>query len=125
MEAIGIPWFMAVRHLGPPLLLLAVGGALLVWRRPARPGLVWAALGTNLGAAALPYLWIGLQLLTDQAERTVYGLVLTLVQPGVATVAWLLLLAAALTQGADGSGRGGEGATGGSGKAERTHENIG
>ncbi|WP_150243532.1 hypothetical protein [Nocardiopsis quinghaiensis] len=105
MEAIGVPWFMAVRHLGPPLLLLAVGGALLVRRRPARPGLVWAALVTNLGAAALPYLWIGLQLLTDQAERTVYGLVMTLVQPGVATVAWLLLLAAVVARGPSGGGR--------------------
>ena len=94
MEAIGVPWFIAVRYLGPPVLLLLVGGALLVWRPPARRGLVWAALVTNLVAAALPFLWIGLQILTDQAERTVFGLVMTLLQPLVVVVAWLLVLTA-------------------------------
>ncbi|MFD3686656.1 hypothetical protein ACFWTE_17750 [Nocardiopsis sp. NPDC058631] len=94
MEAIGVPWFIAVRYLGPPLLLLLVGGALLVWRPPARRGLVWAALVTNLVAAALPFLWIGLQIVTDQAERTVFGLVMTLFQPLVVVVAWLLVLTA-------------------------------
>ncbi|WP_159943691.1 MULTISPECIES: hypothetical protein [unclassified Nocardiopsis] len=128
MEAFGVPWFVAVRQLGPPLLLLVVGGALLAWRRPGRPGLVWAALGTNLAAAALPYLWIGLQILTDQAERTVYGLVMTLFQPLVATVAWMLLLAAALTRPAAPGARAGRSAaerTADRGEAERTPENIG
>ncbi|MFE3461531.1 hypothetical protein ACFXKD_28655 [Nocardiopsis aegyptia] len=96
MEFIGVPWFVAVRQLAPPLFLLAVGGALMAWRPPRRRGLVWAALATNLVAAALPYGWIGLQILTDQAERTVFGLVMTLLQPGVVVVAWLLLLAAVL-----------------------------
>ena len=98
MEFIGVPWFIAVRHLAPPLFLLAAGGALMVWRPPRRRGLVWAALVTNLVAAALPYGWIALQILTDQAERTVFGLVMTLLQPGVVVVAWLLLLAAVLAQ---------------------------
>jgi hypothetical protein len=98
MEFIGVPWFIAVRHLAPPLFLLAVGGALVLWRPPRRRGLVWAALVVNLVAAALPYGWIALQILTDQAERTVYGLVMTLLQPGVVVVAWLLLLAAVLAQ---------------------------
>lgn len=95
MEAIGVPWFIAVRQLGPPLFLLAAGGLLLWLRPPARPGPVVAALATNLLAAALPFLWIGLQTLTEQAEKTVYGLVMTLLQPSVATAAWLLLLWAA------------------------------
>ena len=60
MEAIGVPWFIVVRYLGPPLFLLVVGGALLLWRRPARPGLAWAALAVNLFAAALPFLWMPL-----------------------------------------------------------------
>ena len=42
MEAIGVPWFIVVRYLGPPLFLLVAGGALLLWRRPARPGWAWA-----------------------------------------------------------------------------------
>ncbi|GAB2515750.1 hypothetical protein [Nocardiopsis aegyptia] len=96
MEFIGVPWFVAVRQLAPPLFLLAVGCALMAWRPPRRRGLVWAALVANLVAAALPYGWIGLQILTDQAERTVFGLVMTLLQPGVVVVAWLLLLAAVL-----------------------------
>lgn len=94
MEAIGVPWFIVVRYLGPPILLLAAGGALLVWRRPARRGLAWAALVTNLVAAALPFLWIGAQLLTGRAESTVLGLVMTLLQPLVVAVAWLLMLTA-------------------------------
>lgn len=96
MEAIGVPWFMAVRLLGPPVFLFAVGGALLLWKRPGRPGPIWAALAVNLLAAALPFLWIGVQTITDQAERTVYGLVMTLLQPSVSLVAWGLLLWAAV-----------------------------
>jgi hypothetical protein len=96
MEAIGVPWFIVVRYLGPPLMLLVAGGALLVWRPPARRGLVWAALVTNLVAAALPFLWIGLQILTEQAERTVFGLAMTLLQPLVVVVAWLLVLTAVI-----------------------------
>ncbi|WP_285734156.1 hypothetical protein [Nocardiopsis sp. ATB16-24] len=134
MEAIGVPWFIAIRQLGPPLLLLAVGGALVVWRRPARPGLVWAALATQLVAAGLPYLWITSQILTDQAEKTVYGLVMTLLQPLVAMVAWALLLVAALAPPPASVGgprrvRGDRGARGateeGAGETERTPENIG
>jgi hypothetical protein len=126
MEAFGVPWFIAVRHLGPPLFLLAAGGALVVWRRPARPGLVWAALAVNLLAAALPFLWIGAQILTDRAGQTVHGLVMTLAQPAVATAAWGLLLAAVLAPGAarPGGGRSRVRA-GGGGEAERTHENVG
>ncbi|WP_017573510.1 hypothetical protein [Nocardiopsis halotolerans] len=126
MEAFGVPWFIAVRYLGPPSFLLAVGGVLLLWRRPARPGLVWAALVTNLGAAALPFLWIGVQILTGLAEQTVHGLVMTLLQPMVATAAWLLLLAAVVARapGTTGGGRGGR-RTPTDGEAERTPENVG
>lgn len=126
MEAFGVPWFIAVRYLGPPLFLLVVGGVLLVWRRPARPGLVWAALVTNLLAAALPFLWIGVQILTGLAEQTVHGLVMTLLQPLVTMVAWLLLLAAVVAR-APGTGRGGRGGrtAPASGEAERAPENVG
>ncbi|MFL1381848.1 MULTISPECIES: hypothetical protein [unclassified Nocardiopsis] len=99
MEALGVPWFIAVRLLGPPVFLLVAGGALLLWRRPPRPGPIWAALAVNLLAAALPFLWIGVQVVVDQAERTVYGLVMTLVQPSVSLVAWGLLLWAAVFPG--------------------------
>ncbi len=124
MEAIGIPWFIMVRHLGPPLFLLVVGGALLVWRRPARAGLVWAALTVNLVAAALPFLWIGVQILTGRGDLTVIGLVMTLLQPGTVVVAWLLLLLALVGRpGAGGSAvvRG----NGGSRAAERAPQNVG
>ncbi len=103
MEAIGVPWFIVVRYLGPPLFLLVVGGALLMWRRPARLGLAWAALSVNLLAAALPFLWIGVQILTGQAELTVIGLVMTLLQPGVTVLAWLLLLLALVARPRSGS----------------------
>ncbi|MFC9086522.1 hypothetical protein [Nocardiopsis dassonvillei] len=126
MEAIGVPWFIAVRYLGPPLLLLAAGGALVLWRRPARPGLVWAALLVNLLAAALPFLWIGVQLLTGRAGQTVHGLVMTLAQPAVATAAWGLLLAAAVARprGPDRADRS-RARTGDGGETERTPENVG
>lgn len=94
MESIGVPWFIVVRYLGPPLFLLVVGGALLWWRRPARAGLAWAALLMNLFAAALPFLWIGVQLLTGHGDLTVVGLIMTLLQPAVVIVAWSLLLSA-------------------------------
>lgn len=132
MEAIGVPWFIAVRYLGPPLFLLVAGGALVVWRRPARPGLVWAALLVNLLAAALPFLWIGVQLLTGRAGQTVHGLVMTLAQPAVAMAAWGLLLAAVVAR-APGAARAREG-RGPSredrrrtrpGETERTPENVG
>lgn len=122
MEAIGVPWFIAVRHLGPPLFLLSVGGVLLVWRRPSRPGLVWAALVVNLVAAALPFLWVGAQALTDQVERTVYGLVMTLLQPMVVTVAWLLLLTAAIDRKPVAVATGGPGQDGRTGRAGRGGE---
>ncbi|CAL9585211.1 hypothetical protein SUDANB121_05142 [Nocardiopsis dassonvillei] len=122
MEAIGVPWFMAVRLLGPPVFLLVVGGALLLWRRPGRSGLVWAALAVNLLAAALPFLWIGAQAITDQAERTVYGLVMTLLQPSVSLAAWGLLLWAALFPAPV---RGGVRLAEGDGRPEREPQNVG
>ncbi|WP_435111530.1 hypothetical protein [Nocardiopsis synnemataformans] len=132
MEAFGVPWFIAVRYLGPPLFLLVAGGALVVWRRPARPGLVWAALLVNLLAAALPFLWIGVQLLTGRADQTVHGLVMTLAQPAVATAAWGLLLAAVVAR-APGAARAREGRSrrrenrgrARAGETERTPENVG
>ena len=92
METFGVPWFITVRHLGPPLFLLAVGGALLLWRRPRRAALAWAALTVNFLAASLPFLWIGVQVLTGRGDLTVIGLVMTLLQPTLTLVAWLLLL---------------------------------
>lgn len=94
MESIGVPWFIVVRYLGPPLFLVLVGGALLWWRRPPRAGLAWTALVVNLFAAALPFLWIGVQLLTGEGDLTVIGLVMTLLQPAVVVIAWSLLLLA-------------------------------
>jgi hypothetical protein len=49
-------------------------------------------------AAALPFLWISAQILTGQADLTVIGLVMTLLQPGVVVLAWLLLLLALVAQ---------------------------
>lgn len=133
METIGVPWFIVVRYLGPPLFLLVAGGALLLWRRPARPGLAWAALVVNLFAAALPFLWIGVQILTGQADLTVIGLVMTLLQPGVVVLAWLLLLLALVSQPQveavvprgrkhDGVSEDGDGDSGG---RERAPQNVG
>lgn len=123
MEAIGVPWFIAVRHLGPALFLLVAGGALVAWRRPPRRGLVWAALATNLCAAALPLLWIGAQVLTGRAGQSVHGLVMTLVQPLVTTAAWALLLVAVMAREPRRLGRGTP--EGAGRKAARIPENIG
>ncbi|WP_017614465.1 hypothetical protein [Nocardiopsis salina] len=92
MEAIGVPWFVLVRHLGPPLFLFAAGGALLLWRPPRRRVLAWAALATNLLAAALPFLWIAGQVTSGAGDLTAIGLVMTFLQPGVVALAWLMLL---------------------------------
>ncbi|MET9710796.1 hypothetical protein ACFW3Z_11415 [Nocardiopsis alba] len=94
MESIGVPWFIVVRYLGPPLFLVLVGGALLWWRRPARAWLAWTALVVNLFAAALPFLWLGFQALFGRGDLTVIGLVMTLLQPAVVASAWCLLLLA-------------------------------
>ncbi|HJE58250.1 MAG TPA: hypothetical protein K8V84_07000 [Nocardiopsis listeri] len=94
MESIGVPWFIVVRYLGPPLFLVLAGGALLWWRRPPRAVMAWTALVVNLFAAALPFLWIGVQSLTGQGDLTVIGLVMTLLQPAVVVIAWSLLLVA-------------------------------
>ncbi|GHD28609.1 hypothetical protein GCM10007147_28700 [Nocardiopsis kunsanensis] len=92
MEALAVPWFVLVRHLGPPLFLLVVGGTLLLWRPPRRRGLAWTALGTNLLAAALPFLWIAVQRAAGAGDLTVIGLAMTLLQPGLVVLAWLVLL---------------------------------
>lgn len=123
MESIGVPWFLMVRYLGPPLFLLVIGGAVLWWRRPARAGLAWAALWVNLLAAALPFLWIGVQLLTGQGDLTVIGLVMTLLQPAVVIVAWSLLLLA-LVWGPRAVSAGVPGSVGIE-EAQHTPENIG
>ncbi|TDQ43601.1 hypothetical protein [Actinorugispora endophytica] len=98
MESLGVPWFVLVRQIGPPLVLLAVGAVLVWWRRPARTGLVVAALGVNLLAAALPFLWIGLQVGAGIGTQTAAGLVVLLLQPLVAFTAWILLLVAVLAR---------------------------
>lgn len=92
MEALAVPWFVLVRYLGPPLFLLVVGGALLLWPPPRRRGLAWTALGANLLAAALPFLWIAAQRATGAGDLTVIGLAMTLLQPGLVVLAWLVLL---------------------------------
>ncbi|KUP97361.1 hypothetical protein [Thermobifida cellulosilytica] len=94
MESLGVPWFVLVRHLGPPLVLLVVGGVLVRWRRPPRRGLVVAALCVNLLAAALPFLWIALQTATGLGTSSAAGLVMTGLQPLVSFTAWMLLLVA-------------------------------
>ena len=97
MESLGVPWFVLVRHLGPPLVLLAVGGALVRWRRPPRRRLVVTALCVNLLAAALPFLWIALQAATGLGTGSAAGLVMTGLQPLVSFTAWMLLLVAVAT----------------------------
>lgn len=125
MEAFGVPWFIAVRDLGPPMFLLVVGGALLLWRRPRRTGLAWVALTVNLFAAALPFLWIGVQVLAGRGDLTVIGLVMTLLQPGLTVVAWLFLLWALVFPGR-GSGEGDvPGVAARPRDAEPTPENVG
>ncbi|GAB3720821.1 hypothetical protein [Nocardiopsis nanhaiensis] len=126
MEAFGVPWFIVVRYLGPPLFLLVVGGALLLWRRPERAGLAWTALAVNLLGAALPFLWIGVQSLTGQGDLTVIGLVMTLLQPAVVCLAWILLLLALVWRPrAAESAPDGEGLGDGAEEAARETENVG
>lgn len=98
MESLGVPWFVLVRQLGPPLVLLVVGVALLGWRRPARRALIAAALATNLLAAALPFGWLALQRAAGVGTDSAAGLVVLLLQPLVTCVAWLLLLVAAVAR---------------------------
>lgn len=98
MDFLGVPWFIAVRHLGPPLAVLAVGAVLILRGRPPRAGLLWAALATHLAAAALPFLWRWLQVATGYLGETHIGLVMTLLQPGVESAAWVLVLWAVLAQ---------------------------
>ncbi|GLU49462.1 hypothetical protein [Nocardiopsis ansamitocini] len=97
MESLGVPWFVLVRQLGPPAVLLVVGIGLTLWRRPARGGLVTVALVVNLLAAALPFVWILLQVGADLGTQTWAGLVTLLVQPLVTFTAWMLLLIAVLS----------------------------
>ncbi|MBE2999689.1 hypothetical protein IDM40_13360 [Nocardiopsis sp. HNM0947] len=122
MEAIGVPWFVLVRYLGPPLFLLAAGGALLLWRPPRRRGLAWAALATNLLAAALPFLWIAVQVASGAGDLTAIGLVMTFLQPGLVVLAWLVLLWALVDPRSGGRGAAGED-TGQ--EEERVAENVG
>lgn len=98
MASLGIPWFVLVRYVGPPLVLLAVGGLLVWWRRPVRAGLVVAALCVNVGAAALPFGWIVLQVATGWATSSTAGLIMTLGQPLVSFTAWMLLLVVAVAR---------------------------
>lgn len=77
-------------------MLLAVGGLLVWWRRPARPGLIVTALCVNVGAAALPFGWIVLQVATGLASHSTAGFVMTVGQPLVSFTAWVLLLVAAV-----------------------------
>ncbi|WP_420160434.1 hypothetical protein [Nocardiopsis sp. CNT-189] len=96
MEFIGVPWVAVVRAVGPAAVLFAVGAVLLVRRRPARRGLVWAALAVQLGAAALPFAWLLAQAGAGVGGRTEVGLAMILVQPGLEAAAWALLLVAAV-----------------------------
>ncbi len=93
MEYIGVPLATMVRELGPPAVVLAVGALLILRRRPPRAGLLWAALATHLLAAALPYVWLFLQVTIGIGGETFVALLMTLIQPGVAFVAWLLVFA--------------------------------
>ncbi|WP_017557471.1 hypothetical protein [Nocardiopsis baichengensis] len=94
MELIGVPAYQLVRSLGPPLVLLAVVAFLIRRRRPARPGLLWAAVLAHLSAAALPYGWLLLQATAGVTGTTLVGLIMTLLQPAVEFGAWLLVLGA-------------------------------
>ncbi|MDA2811658.1 hypothetical protein O4J56_13540 [Nocardiopsis sp. RSe5-2] len=94
MELIGVPAYQLVRSLAPPLVLLAVAAYLIRRRRPSRPGLVWAAVGVNLGAAALPYVWLLLQATVGIGGTTLIGFIMTLIQPALVLGAWLLMLGA-------------------------------
>ena len=125
METFGAPWFVAVRHLGPPLFLLVVGGALLLWRRPRRSGLAWAALAVNLLAASSPFLWIWVQVLTGRGDLTVIGLVMTLLQPGLTVLAWLLLLWALVRPTRTPGGEHSPNVAEHSGETRSTPENVG
>ncbi|WP_193789928.1 hypothetical protein [Streptomonospora alba] len=123
MEFIGVPLVTLIRSLGPPLVVLAVGAVLLVRRRPVRARLMWAALSVQLAAAALPFAWLLLQAGTGLGGRTVVGLAMILIQPGVEALAWLLALGAVVAsaprRGADGA-RGGHAAAPGVPEEGRT-----
>ncbi|MBB6000817.1 hypothetical protein [Streptomonospora salina] len=96
MEFIGVPSVALIRSLGPPLVVLAVGGVVLVRRRPARARLMWAALSVHLAAAALPFAWLLLQAGAGVGRQTVVGPAMILIQPAVDALAWMLALAAAV-----------------------------
>ncbi|QBI54819.1 hypothetical protein EKD16_15210 [Streptomonospora litoralis] len=89
-----MPLVTLIRSLGPPLVVLAVGAVLLIRRRVVRARLMWAALVVQLAAAVLPFAWLLLQVGTGLGGRTVVGLAMILVQPGVEALAWLLALGA-------------------------------
>ncbi|GAA1779245.1 hypothetical protein [Streptomonospora arabica] len=94
MESIGVPLVALIRSLGPPLVVLAVGGVLLVRRRPVRARLMWAALAVQLATAALPYAWLSLQAAAGLGRHYAVAPVMILVQPGAEALAWILALAA-------------------------------
>ncbi|MBB4932403.1 hypothetical protein F4561_003223 [Lipingzhangella halophila] len=93
MEYIGVPLVTLVRTLGPPIVVLGIGALLILRRRPPRARLLWAALAAHLLAAALPFLWLLVQVSTGLTGETVVALIMTLVQPGVEFAAWLLVFA--------------------------------
>lgn len=99
MEYIGVPLVPLVRALGPPVVLLVVGAVLIVRQRPIASRLLWAALGVNLFAAALPFLWRFVQVGTGFATESVAGLVMMLLQPLVEFSAWMLVLGVVATRG--------------------------
>nr|WP_246425190.1 hypothetical protein [Streptomonospora nanhaiensis] len=89
-----MPWVSVVRTLGPPLLVCAVGAVVLARRRPAGARLMWGALAAQLAAAALPVVWLLVQVGAGVGGHSSVGVVMILLQPAVEALAWLMAIAA-------------------------------
>ncbi|QVQ52160.1 hypothetical protein J4H86_26255 [Spiractinospora alimapuensis] len=93
MEHIGVPLYIVVRDLGPPVIVALAGLWLVAVRRPSWRGLAVTALVLYVTAAALPYLWLIAQAWLGFGGQTYVALIMTFLQPGVAACAWFLLFA--------------------------------
>ncbi|GAA3757444.1 hypothetical protein GCM10022205_51050 [Spinactinospora alkalitolerans] len=100
-----MPWVNLVRDLGPSAVVLAIGLVLVLALRPRRRALITGGLVLQALAAALPFLWLAVQVGTGFATESVAGLVMLLAQPAVAAAGWLALLLAAVRNGRDAGAR--------------------
>lgn len=93
MESLGVPLYVFMRDVGPPFVVVLAGLCVVAWRRPPRRGLLVGALALYLLSAALPYLWLLVQVTLGWGTQTWAALVMTFLQPGLAAASWFLLFA--------------------------------